>query len=169
MQATIIDGVLLLAIIAAIVVFYFTAYGTGVKDGTDTGYAAGFSAGKSAGVAESGVHLRACYQDAEQIKQLREIERREHQAALESIMLDCDERIAIYARRATLLSHHDLNVLLSAARKLSLAADTFAGMRADDHAQAARSIALNTLNIAERLRTHLEAAATPATEKAEAA
>ena len=53
MHAHIINGLILLAIIAAVVALYCSAYSRGVTDGTDSGYDGGYNAGKSAGVAEA--------------------------------------------------------------------------------------------------------------------
>ena len=50
MHAHIINGLILLAIIAAVVALYCSAYSRGVTDGTDSGYDGGFNAGKSAGL-----------------------------------------------------------------------------------------------------------------------
>ncbi|MGH8433690.1 MAG: hypothetical protein ACRERX_04235 [Pseudomonas sp.] len=166
MQATLIDGVLLIAIIVAVVIFYLCAYSSGVKDGTDTGYDGGYCAGKSAGAAESGTIIRNLRNDAEQLRHLREIERRNHQAALEATIQDSGQRIDALERHSALLNHADMRVLIAAARKLSIAADLYAGMRIDDQAHSTRQIALDTLNISERLRSVLETAATPASTEA---
>jgi len=156
MQATLIDGMILICIIASMVAFYCSGYSSGSTAGTNSGYLAGFSAGKSAGVSEVGIRLRACYQDAEQIKQLREIERRDHKAALESIMLDCDERITLFARRSNPFGAVDCITLQAAANQLNVAANTYTGLHAPDEARFARQMQQKLLNLAEQLRIALE-------------
>lgn len=73
-----------------------------------------------------------------------------HQAQLEALMQDADERIAIYAQRA--LTEDDAAQLQAMARKLELAANTFAGINAHDHAQAARQFAVRAFNMAAKYR-----------------
>lgn len=68
MHANIINGLILLAIIAAVAILYWTAYSRGVTDGTDSGYDGGFNAGKSAGVAEASTLIRTTRADAEQLR-----------------------------------------------------------------------------------------------------
>ena len=146
-----------------IALLYWLGYTAGRKAGTDEGYATGRSVGKSTGFAESSKRLRELREDAEQLRHLREIERREHRTALEAIMLDCDQRICIFARRANPFTENDQTVLSAIANKLELAASTFDGLNSPDHARLARSLQTHALNMAERLRTALEhSAATPA-------
>ncbi len=72
MHANIINGLILLAIIAAVAILYWTAYSRGVTDGTDSGYDGGYNAGKSAGVAEASKLVHTTRADAEQLRRLRE-------------------------------------------------------------------------------------------------
>lgn len=163
MQGHILNILALIAIFAVIGLLYWRGYMSGRKDGTDEGYAAGRSAGKSAAFAEAGERVRQYRNDAEQLKSLREIERREHRAALEAIMLDCDERICLFARRANPFSEGDQAVLSAIASELELAASTFDGLKSPDHARFRRTLQQNALNMIERLRAALAySAATPA-------
>jgi hypothetical protein len=158
MQAHILNILALIAIFAVIGLLYWGGYMSGRKDGTAEGHATGHSAGKSAGFAEANARVRQYRDDAEQLKSLREIERREHRTALEAIMLDCDQRICLFARRANPFTADDQAVLLAISSKLQLAATTFDGLRADDHARFARTLQQNALNMVERLRVSLNAA-----------
>lgn len=163
MQAHILNILALIAISAVIALLYWGGYMSGRKDGTAEGYATGHSAGKSAAFAEAGERVRQYRNDAEQIKSLREIERRDHRTALEAIMLDCDQRITLFARRANPFTDDDQAVLLAISSKLQLAATTFDGLRADDHARFARTLQTHAINMAERLRIALTySAETPA-------
>lgn len=99
--------------------------------------------------------IRALHNDLERHQNMRAIEKREHQQALEAIMQDCDERIAEYARRGNPFHGGDLITLQAIASQLELAAATFAGIQAGDKARFARQMQLETLNLAERLTCSL--------------
>lgn len=152
MHANIINGLILLAIIAAIVALYCSAYSRGVTDGTDSGY----DGGKSAGAAEASTLIRTTRADAEQLRRLREVERKDHQHALEAIMLDCDQRIALFARRANPFTSANLQTLAAAAKQLELAAATYRGLQATDKARFAAQMQQLILSMAEQLRVALE-------------
>ena len=156
MHAHIINGLILLAIIAAVVALYCSAYSRGVTDGTDSGYDGGFNAGKSAGAAEASTLIRTTRADAEQLRRLREVERKDHQHALEAIMLDCDQRIALFARRANPFTSANLQTLAAAAKQLELAAATYRGLQATDKARFAAQMQQLILSMAEQLRVALE-------------
>jgi hypothetical protein len=163
MHANTINSLILLTIILALIGLYCSVYSRGVAVGTDAGYKGGRSAGKSTAAAEFSSLIRTTRADAEQLRHLREIERREYRTALEAIMLDCDQRICIFARRANPFTENDQVVLSAIANKLKLAAGTFDGLNSPDRARLARSLQTHALNMAERLRTALEhSAATPA-------
>ncbi len=156
MHADIINGLILLAIIGAIAALYCSAYSRGVTAGADSGYDGGYSAGKSAGVAESFTLIRTTRADAEQLRRLREVERQDHKHALEAIMLDCDQRIALFARRAYPISSDNLQTLHATAKQLELAAITYRGLQATDKARFAAQMQQHILNMAEQLRSALE-------------
>ncbi len=156
MHAHIINGLILLAIIAAVVALYCSAYSRGVTDGTDSGYDGGYNAGKSAGAAEASTLIRTTRADAEQLRRLREVERKDHQHALEAIMLDCDQRIALFARRANPFTSANLQTLAAAAKQLELAAATYRGLQATDKARFAAQMQQLILSMAEQLRVALE-------------
>ncbi|MDP3848596.1 MAG: hypothetical protein Q8R10_19430 [Pseudomonas sp.] len=161
MQTTTLSILAVIAIFAAIGLLYWGGYMSGRKDGTAEGYATGHSAGKSAAFAEAGECVRQYRNDAEQLKSLREIERRDHRTALEAIMLDCNERICLFARRANPFTTDDQAVLGAIASKLELAASTFDGLKSPEHARFARALQQNALNMIERLRIALEYSAAP--------
>lgn len=156
MHAHIINGLILLAIIAAVVALYCSAYSRGITTGTDSGYDGGYNAGKSAGVAEASTLIRTTRADAEQLRRLREVERQDHQNALEAIALDCDQRITLFARRANPFTHEDRITLQAAANQLHVAANTYTGLHAPDEARFARQMQQRLLNLAEQLRIALE-------------
>lgn len=113
--------------------------------------------------------IKALHNDAAQHHQLREIEKRGHQTAIEAIMQDADERIALYARRSNPLNEKDLADLDALSTLLDLAAATFAGVRAHDKATLTRNLQQRLINMAQRLRAlHGMHAAEPAAEGAEA-
>lgn len=99
--------------------------------------------------------IRALHNDLERQQNIRDIEKREHQQALEAIMQDCDERIAEYARRGNPFHGGDLITFQAIASQLELAAATFAGIQAGDKARFARQMQLEALNLAERLTASL--------------
>lgn len=156
MHANIINGLILLTIIAAVAILYWAAYSRGITDGTDSGYDGGYNAGKSAGAAEAAALIRATRADAEQLRRLREVERKDHKHALEAIMLDCDQRIALFARRANPFTCANLQTLAAAAKQLELAAATYRGLQATDKARFAAQMQQHILNLAEQLRAALE-------------
>lgn len=156
MHANIINGLILLAIIAAVAILYWTAYSRGVTYGTDSGYDGGYNAGKSAGVAEASKIVHTTRADAEQLRRLREVERKDHQHALEAIALDCDQRITLFARRANPFTSDNLQTLYATAKQLELAAITYRGLQATDKARFAAQMQQHILNMAEQLRIALE-------------
>lgn len=88
--------------------------------------------------------------------------RLEHGHQLEAIMQDCDERIAIYARRSNPFGVADRLALADINTTLKLAANTFAGLQANDAAVRARDLVSLVQDMDRRLVATL-----PATESAE--
>lgn len=156
MHANIINGLILLAIIASIVALYCCAYSRGITTGTDSGYDGGYNAGKSAGVAEASKLVHTTRADAEQLRRLREVERQDHKLALEAITHDYEQRLALFARRANPFTHEDRITLQAAANQLHVAANTYTGLHAPDEARFARQMQQRLLNLAEQLRIALE-------------
>lgn len=120
--------------------------------------AAGYARGYRTGHSEQYACIQALHHDIGQHKHIRDIERQGHQQRIEAVMQDCDDRIAIFARRANPFTQADLNNLQAIAKQLELAASTFAGLNAGDHAHRTRQLQQHTLNMAERLRVTLNAA-----------
>jgi hypothetical protein len=106
--------------------------------------------------------IRALHNDLERHHNMRAIEKREHQQALEAIMQDCDARIAEYARRGNPFNGGDIITLQAIASQLELASATFAGIRAGDKARFAQQMHLETLNLIERLTCSLRTTDAPA-------
>jgi hypothetical protein len=96
--------------------------------------------------------IRALHNDLERHQNMRAIEKREHQQALEAIMQDCDERIAFYSRRANPLAEQDLATLDALSPLLETAAAVFAGYQANEKATLTRQLQQRVINMAQRLR-----------------
>ena len=156
MHANIINGLILLAIIASIVALYCCAYSRGITTGTDSGYDGGYNAGKSAGVAEASKLVHTTRADAEQLRRLREVERQAHKLALEAITHDYEQRLALFARRSNPFGARDCITLQAAANQLHVAANTYTALHAQDEARFARQMQQQLLNLAEQLRIALE-------------
>lgn len=80
-----------------------------------------------------------------------------HQAQLDAIMQDADNRVATYARRANPFNHDDRITLQAAANQLDAAANVYAGLMASDQARFARQMQQRLLNLVERLDAALKA------------
>lgn len=130
--------------------------------------ATGYSRGYQAGQQQAAERIAALNSDLARHKHIRDIEYQGYQLRTEAIMQDCDERIAVYARRANPFHGGDLSTLQSTAHQLDLAASTFAGLNAGDQARLTRQLQQDVLNLSQRLFTAL-AAAKPATTEQEAA
>lgn len=118
--------------------------------------AAGYSRGFNAGRSEQYARIQALHDDIARHKHIREIERQGHQQRIEAVMQDCDERIAIYARRANPFTHADVITLQAIASQLELAAATFTGLQAGDHARLAKQLRQHALNMAEQILAALQ-------------
>lgn len=118
--------------------------------------AAGYARGHAAGRSEQYVQIQALHDEVTRHKHIRDIERQGHQQRLEAVMQDCDDRIAIYARRANPFTAGDHASLIAIANKLELAANTFAGLNSGDHARFARQLQQYALDMAARLQAVLE-------------
>lgn len=118
--------------------------------------AAGYARGHAAGRSEHYTRIQALHDDIARHKNIREIERQVHQQAVEAIMQDCDERIAIYARRANPFTEEDHATLVAIANKLELAANTFAGLNAGDHTRFSRQLQQRAQDMAEQLQAALQ-------------
>ena len=84
--------------------------------------------------------ITALHSDIARLQEQQASARLEHGHQLEAILQDCDERIAIYARRASPFGIADRLVLAEVNAMLKLAADTFSGPRANDSAVRARDL-----------------------------
>lgn len=99
--------------------------------------------------------ISALHADLAQLTHMREIEKRGHQTSLEAVMNDCDERIAVYARRAV-TTHQDVISLQHIAKQLEHAASSYSHLGATEGARMAHQAQLEALNLAERIRAALE-------------
>ena len=116
------------------------------------GYARGYRSGR----AEQYTRVQHLHDEIGRQKHMRDIERQGHQQRIEAVMQDCDDRIAIYARRSNPFTADDYATLQAIADKLELAASTFAGLGSPDHARFARQLHGHAQAMAERLRTALQ-------------
>lgn len=130
--------------------------------------AAGYSRGYQAGQQQAAERIAALNSDLARHKHIRDIEYQGFQQRTEAIMQDCDERIAVYARRANPFGTADRIILADVLNTLKLAANTFAGLQCNDSAVMARGQMDQLRDMDNRLRTAL-AAAEPATPEQEAA
>lgn len=100
--------------------------------------------------------IRALHDDLAQLKQIRDIEKRGHQTSVEAIMQDCDQRIATYSRRATAVTHQDIQQLILIAKQLERAGSAYSHQGAVEGARMAHQAQLEALNLAERIRSALD-------------
>lgn len=105
-----------------------------------TAHANGYDQGYEAALLEEGQRIAALNQDIARLQELAAAARMEHGHQLEAIMQDCDERIAIYARRASPFGIADRLVLADVNAMLKLAVATFSGLQANDSAVRARDL-----------------------------
>lgn len=111
--------------------------------------------------------IAALHEDIERLHRKHTNLIAEHRLERDAIILDCDARIAVFARRANPFTEPDLHNLELTAQQLDLLSRTFSGLGAVNKATTASQAAQKTLNMAERMRatliaqeeTNLEAAA----------
>lgn len=127
-----------------------------------TGYDEGYDDAKLA----HAQRITALHSDIARLQEQQASARLEHGHQLEAIMQDCDERIAIYARRANPFNAADRIMLSGVYTMLELAAKTFAGLQVNDAAVRARDLKSQVLEMDRRLAASLPAAETAEQEKA---
>lgn len=123
------------------------------------GYSLGYDAARNIAnpVLEANAErIRALNSDLAQHKHMRDIEKRGHQTSLEAMMQDCDDRIAVYARRASVVTHQDIQSLILIAKQLEQAGSTYSHQGAVEGARLAHQAQLEALNLAERIRAALD-------------
>ena len=123
-----------------------------------TGYDQGYDDAKLA----NAQRITALNSDIARLHAQQASARLEHGHQLEAIMQDCDERIAIYARRASPFGVADRLALADINAMLKLAANTFSGLQANDSAVRARDLMALVQDMDRRLVATL-----PASEAAE--
>ncbi len=127
-----------------------------------TGYDEGYDDAKLA----HAQRITALHSDIARLQEQQASARLEHGHQLEAIMQDCDERIAIYARRASPFGIADRLVLAEVYGVLKLAANTFAGLQANDSAVRTRDLMTQLQEMDRRLVATLPTAETTEQEKA---
>lgn len=100
-------------------------------------------------------HVSALQQDIAGHTRSRRSQAEIHQRALDTVMQDADTRIAIYARRANPFTAEDRITLQATASQLDVAANTYAGLQADDQSRFALQMKRRVLELAERLHATL--------------
>ncbi|WP_339514504.1 hypothetical protein [Pseudomonas sp. RL_15y_Pfl2_60] len=120
--------------------------------------AIGYASGRASCLADQQERLGALNADLCRVKHARDLEKKGHQQRIESILQDCDARIAVYARRANPFTEQDRMALSQAAQLLGIAATTFHALDAPDQGKLARQANQGLLDMAARLRTALKAA-----------
>ena len=128
--------------------------------------AAGYDEGYDDAKLASAERITALHSDIARLQEQQASARLEHGHQLEAIMQDCDERIAIYARRASPFGVADRLVLAEVYGVLKLAADTFAGLQTNDSAVRARDLMALVQDMDRRLVATLPTAETTEQEKA---
>lgn len=123
-----------------------------------TGYDEGYDDAKLA----HAQRITALHSDIARLQEQQASARLEHGHQLEAIMQDCDERIAIYARRASPFGVADRLALADINAMLKLAANIFSGLQANDSAVRARDLMALVQDMDRRLVATL-----PASEAAE--
>lgn len=127
-----------------------------------TGYDEGYDDAKLA----HAQRITALHRDIARLQEQQASARLEHGHQLEAIMQDCDERIAIYARRASPFGVADRLGLADINAMLKLAANTFSGLQANDSAVRARDLMALVQDMDRRLVAALPTAETTEQEKA---
>lgn len=127
-----------------------------------TGYDEGYDDAKLA----HAQRITALHSDIARLQEQQASARLEHGHQLEAIMQDCDERIAIYARRASPFGIADRLGLADINAMLKLAANTFSGLQANDSAVRARDLMALVQDMDRRLVATLPTAETTEQEKA---
>lgn len=152
----------LLTLIIAGLVLALIGFASYYRRTAGTARANGYDQGYEAALLEQGQRITALNQDIARLQNQAAAARLEHGHQLEAIMQDCDERIAIYARRASPFGIADRLVLADVNAMLKLAADTFSGLRANDSAVRARDL----MGLVQEMDRRL-VATLPASETAE--
>ena len=127
-----------------------------------TGYDEGYDDAKLA----HAQRITALHSDIARLQEQQASARLEHGHQLEAIMQDCDERIAIYARRASPFGVADRLGLADINAMLNQAANTFAILQANDSAVRARDLMALVQDMDRRLVATLPTAETTEQEKA---
>ncbi|SEC72299.1 hypothetical protein [Pseudomonas anguilliseptica] len=110
--------------------------------------------------------IAALHEDIERLHRKHTNLIAEHRLERDAIMQDCDARIAIYARRASPFGIADRLALADIHAMLKLAANTFAGLQANDSAVRARDLMNLVQDMDRRLVATLPTAETTEQEKA---
>ena len=161
MQTTHLFG-LLTALLITGMLFMAIASRRAAENARAVGYDEGYDDAKLA----NAKRITALNSDIARLHEQQANARLEHGHQLEAIMQDCDERIAIYARRASPFGVADRLALADINAMLKLAANTFSGLQANDSAVRARELMALVQDMDRRLAATLPTAETTEQEKA---
>ena len=161
MQTTHLFG-LLTALLSTGMLFMAIASRRAAENARAVGYDEGYDDAKLA----NAERITALHSDIARLQEQQASARLEHGHQLEAIMQDCDERIAIYARRASPFGVADRLALADINAMLKLAANTFSGLQANDSAVRARDLMALVQDMDRRLAATLPTAETTEQEKA---
>lgn len=152
----------LLTLIVAGLVLALIGFAIYSRRTAGTAHANGYDQGYEAALLEQSQRITALNQDIARLQELAAAARMEHGHQLEAIMQDCDERIAIYARRASPFGVADRLVLADVNTMLKQAGAIFSVLQANNSAVRARDLMGLVQDMDRRLVATL-----PASETAE--
>lgn len=156
----------MLTLIIAGLVLALVGFAVYTRRRAENARAAGYDEGYDDAKLASAERITALHSDIARLQEQQASARLEHGHQLEAIMQDCDERIAIYARRASPFGVADRLGLADINAMLKLAANTFSGLQANDSAVRARDLMALVQDMDRRLVAALPTAETTEQEKA---
>ncbi|WP_236208984.1 hypothetical protein [Pseudomonas tohonis] len=156
----------LLSLFCAILLLALVGLAAYTRRKADNARTAGYGEGYDDAKLAYAERITALHSDIARLQEQQASARLEHGHQLEAIMQDCDERIAIYARRASPFGVADRLALADINAMLKLAANTFSGLQANDSAVRARDLMALVQDMDRRLVATLPTAETTEQEKA---
>lgn len=156
----------MLTLIIAGLVLALVGFAVYTRRRAENARAAGYDEGYDDAKLAHAQRITALHSDIARLQEQQASARLEHGHQLEAIMQDCDERIAIYARRASPFGLADRLVLADVNAMLKLAADTFSGLRCNDSAVRDRDLMGLVQEMDRRMVATLPASETAEQEKA---
>lgn len=156
----------MLTLICAALVLALVALAVYTRRSAENARTNGYDQGYDDAHKANSQRIAALNADIARLHELQASARLEHGHQLEAIMQDCDERIAIYARRSSPFGIADRLALADINDMLKLAANTFSGLQANNHAVRARDLIALVQDMDRRLVATLPTAETTKQEEA---